>query len=178
MAEKRKINAEDIVRDIRRGCTDKEIMTKYRLSAKGLQSALSKLIKLQVIDPDELEGRSQLFDDTINVLSMRRSVRVPAPYPIEIRDKNNLEYQGMVKDISEVGVGTRDIEANFNEKRTFLVTCDEFVDIDPIEFEAVCRWAKQAEDGSYFAGFEIVNISDENRTELRKLIHNISYMRI
>ena len=84
----------------------------------------------------------------------------------------------MVRDISEMGVGTSGIEAKFCEKRTFVVICNEFVDVDPIEFDAVCRWAKQAEEGEYHAGFEIVHISNEDLAELRKLIHNISYMRI
>ena len=178
MGEKKRIQAADIIADIRAGLTDKELMTKYNLSSKGLQSALSKLIKLQVIDPDEIESRSQLYDDTVNIESMRRAVRVPAPFPIEIRDKKNLSIHGMVRDISDLGVGISGIEVKFNDKRSFVITCDEIVDVDPIEFDAVCRWAKVGDDGTFSAGFEITHISDLARTELKKLIYNLSFMHI
>jgi hypothetical protein len=178
MGDKKKIQAADIIADIRSGLTDKELMTKHHLSSKGLQSALTKLIKLQVIDPDEIESRSQLYDDTVNIESMRRAVRVPTPYPVEIRDKNNLNIYGTVRDISELGVGINGIETKFNEKRSFVITCDEIVDVDPIEFDAVCRWAKVGNDGTFSAGFEITHISDRAHTELTKLIHNLSFMHI
>ena len=178
MAEKKKIKATDIIVDIREGLTDKELMTKYNLSSKGLQSALSKLIKLQVIDPDEIESRSQLYDDTVNIESMRRAVRVPAPFPIEIRDKKDLNTHGMVRDISDLGVGISGIEAKFNDQRSFVIMCNEVVDVDPIEFEAICRWAKIGNEGKCTSGFEITHISDSAHTELKKLIHNLSYLHI
>jgi hypothetical protein len=178
MAEKKKIQAADIITDIRAGLTDKELMTKYHLSSKGLQSALTKLIKLLVIDPDEIESRFQLYDDTVNIHSMRRAVRVPAPYPVEIRDKKDLNNHGMVRDISELGVGVEGIKTKANDERSLVIMCDEIVDIDPIEFDAVCRWAKTVNDGTFSAGFEITHISDLARTELKKLIRNMSYMHI
>ena len=84
----------------------------------------------------------------------------------------------MVRDISELGVGVEGMETEANDERSFVIMCDEIVDIDPIEFDAVCRWAKAGNDGTHSAGFEITHISKSAQIELKKLIHNLSFMHI
>jgi hypothetical protein len=44
MTTKRTIKAKDIVNDIRSGLTNLQLMEKYNLSSKGLQSIFTKLI--------------------------------------------------------------------------------------------------------------------------------------
>jgi DNA-directed RNA polymerase subunit RPC12/RpoP len=51
---KRKINAHDVMADIRAGVGDFALMEKYGLSAKGLQSLFTKLVDAGLIDSSKL----------------------------------------------------------------------------------------------------------------------------
>ncbi len=64
MPIKHRIKAGDAVRDIRSGMTDSQLMDKYGLSAKGLQSLMRKLLEAKAITPAEIEQRSALYHDT------------------------------------------------------------------------------------------------------------------
>ena len=55
---KRKINAKQAVRDIRLGLTDADMMEKYELSSRGLQSLFEKLITEGLVDPIEHRGQN------------------------------------------------------------------------------------------------------------------------
>jgi len=44
---KREIEAKELIFDIRAGMTDSQLMEKYRLTYKGLKSALQKLLNVQ-----------------------------------------------------------------------------------------------------------------------------------
>jgi len=61
------INAKDLIGDIRSGMDDAALMSKYKLSSKGLQSAFSKLIGSRLISIEEIFGerRSGLADTVI-----------------------------------------------------------------------------------------------------------------
>ena len=54
---KRIIQARDIVRDVRSGMTDTELMEKYELSAKGLESAFTKLVNSGTMTVGEVYGQ-------------------------------------------------------------------------------------------------------------------------
>jgi hypothetical protein len=64
MPSKPKISARDAVRDIRSGMTDSQLMEKYGLSAKGLQSLVLKLLEVQAIAPSEIDQRKEAYHDT------------------------------------------------------------------------------------------------------------------
>ena len=65
MATKRTINAKEVVRDIRSHMTDEELMAKNRLSARGLQSVLRKLLEAKLITQSEFDWRPVDYDDTV-----------------------------------------------------------------------------------------------------------------
>lgn len=56
-APKKKIPAPEVVADIRSGMADAELMDKYRISAKGLQSLFTKLVTGGYISQVELDAR-------------------------------------------------------------------------------------------------------------------------
>jgi hypothetical protein len=64
MPTKPKISARDAVRDIRSGMTDSQMMDKYGLSAKGLQSLVLKLLEAKAITPAEIDRRKDAYHDT------------------------------------------------------------------------------------------------------------------
>ncbi|MFH0825549.1 MAG: hypothetical protein V2B18_22570 [Pseudomonadota bacterium] len=55
MGEGRTIRAQEVAADIRSGLTDRQLMEKYRLSEKGLQSLVSKLLAAGLLNRDEYD---------------------------------------------------------------------------------------------------------------------------
>jgi outer membrane protein assembly factor BamB len=62
-----KINAAQVLRDIRSGVDDPELMGKYNLSAKGLQSLFRKLVDAKLLTEAELDVRAPLRENTVVV---------------------------------------------------------------------------------------------------------------
>jgi hypothetical protein len=65
--EKRTIRAKDVVHDIRSHMTDAQLIEKYQLSAKGLQSLLKKLIQHSLLSESDLSWRPVGYDDTVAI---------------------------------------------------------------------------------------------------------------
>ena len=54
---KRKLKAKEFLKDVKGGMGDNELMEKYLLTRRGLQSALRQLIELRLATPMELSNR-------------------------------------------------------------------------------------------------------------------------
>ncbi len=64
---KRKITAREVLRDIRSGLSDPDLMEKYTLSAQGLQSVFNKLVTARVITQAELDDRVPITERTVDL---------------------------------------------------------------------------------------------------------------
>jgi uncharacterized Zn finger protein (UPF0148 family) len=62
-----KIDARDVVKDIRDGLDDAALMTKYRLSGTGLQSLFSKLTEAGLLKRADLDKRMLNFEKTVEL---------------------------------------------------------------------------------------------------------------
>ena len=167
---KRKIRARELVMYIRAGMSDADLMEKYKLSAKGLQSAYQQLLKANALTERELQGRSPGFEDTVTVEDTRRLNRTKVRTLLPIYETRDFLLKGRVRDINEKGVGIQGIQAIQGELKEFVIASDEFVEVDPFVFEAECRWVKKEDNEEIFSGFEITKISDASLQELRRLI--------
>ena len=175
MIEKRKISAKDIINDIRGGMTDSELMDKYRLSLKGLQSIFRKLEAVKAIKPSELYGRFPGFDDTIEIEQIRKDLRDYLELSLPVYEMESPEKIGSVRDISTKGIGARGIKAAPGDVKNLVINPVNLFSIDAFSFEAVCRWVRR--DGpnrDYVGGFEITAISNDNEKSLRDLVSKIS----
>jgi hypothetical protein len=56
---KRKINAKELVSDLKQGLSEKQIMAKYNVSGDGLKSLLKKLMDAGLLTQDDLRARKQ-----------------------------------------------------------------------------------------------------------------------
>ena len=54
---KRKLKAQEFLKDVKMGMSDNELMGKYLLTRRALQSALRQLIELRLATPMELSNR-------------------------------------------------------------------------------------------------------------------------
>ena len=175
MQSKKRIMVRDLVNDIRGGASDIDLMVKYRLSVKGLQSALEKLVEGNYVTQKELNKRSSLYDDTVDIDDMRKLPRNVPALPVTIYEAERPDTVGTLWDITETGVGARGLEATVGEIKRFAIMVGRLSEFDPFEFEAKCRWVRRMHDDKEVAtGFEIVKISEESLQRLRELISGLT----
>ncbi len=176
MSYKRLINIKEFVDDIRSGKSDVQLMEKHRLSAKGLQRAFDKLVKKGSLGQAELDSRKQAYEDSAFFETMRVLARHHLVVPLPIYESGQYPHHcGMVRDITENGIGVTGIKARVDQIKTFWIYPDTFLHIEPFSFRAQCRWTESEASGQFIGGFEIVEISEENRGRLFSLIQELTF---
>ena len=166
---KREIEAKDLIFDIRTGMTDTQIMEKYKLSYRGLKSALQKLLNVQALNSEELVERFPLYE-AITADDMRHLVKAPLSIPVPVYESHLPDMKGEVRNISEQGIGIQGLESRVGETKHLILDATEFAEVDLVSLYAQCRWVKKSSSGDYAAGFEITRISKEGFNDLKKMI--------
>jgi hypothetical protein len=172
---KRIVQARDIVRDVRSGMTDTELMEKYGLSAKGLESAFAKLVSSGIMTVGEVYGQRRSGQDTVIIDDVRELPRHFLSMTIPIYEPTHKDRKGKIRDVTEKGVGISGIQARIGEVKSFVIACSPFLDVDNIWIEAECIWmeaGKKAEE--WYGGFQITKISRKDLKNLRELIQLLS----
>ncbi len=172
MSTKRKISAKEIVADLRSGLTNAQLMDKYHLTANGLQGILQKLVNAGALLDIELAGRSAPAAATTSstASSLRDAARSYVMFKLPVYDLDDITGEGHILDISETGLLVVGLSAKVGDRKSLLIQADEFADVYPFTFDAVCRRIEKAGDAEpYAAAFEITSISDTGRGELGKL---------
>lgn len=171
MSEKRSIKARDVIKDIRSGLTDSQLMEKYQLSEGRLKHVFEKLVDAKALDESEIRDRVTLAQESTSGRSARRMSRGYLMFSIPVYDTDNIEIEGWLVDLNQTGLQVSGIEAAVGDSRSLLIRADEFVDVYPFGFDAKCRWVEPDEtQGVLNVGFEITGISSWGLQELRKLI--------
>lgn len=172
---KKTIKAVAIVRDIRAGMADAALRDKYRLTEKGLQTVFLKLLDTGLIAPSDLELRPHVHAERIIDQPIRLLDRKKLDFALEIYEYDNPDVRGIVVDISERGVGIRGMDAGVGDVKTFVIAADDLFQIDPVMFEAVCRWVggEDLTRGS-FGGYELTDPSETGLRDLLDLINALS----
>ncbi len=172
----RQIRTIGIVKDIRSGMTDFELMGKYNVSSEGLQKAFQSLVKMGSLRPEEISGRSPAQHDSVFIESMRELPRHHLAMAVTIYEATRPEVKGTLRDITEKGVGITGIPARVGEVKTLVIPAETFIEADKIVFEAKCAWAQaEGTEDQYVAGFQITSISEECLEDLRSLIRSVCF---
>ena len=171
---KRIITVADFVRDVRSGATDIELMDKYDIDGLALEKTFEKMVKAKALGQAEIDARIPVIDEPPEFRVTRELPRCTVYFPLPVYETENVAVEGLVNDITEKGVQIVGIEAEPGEIKTLLIKPDDFDQIYPFVFDAVCRWSR-ADDmtGGCVAGFEIIEISTVGLIELRKLCHSL-----
>ncbi|MDQ7784356.1 MAG: hypothetical protein RDU20_15830 [Desulfomonilaceae bacterium] len=201
MEVKRTIRAKDIVSDLRSGLTNLQLMDKYGLSSKGLQSVFVKLVQAKALREGEfegrpaaesprrgqreeakalreggLDGRAALADDTVNLDQRRVLPRNFVVFRLPVYDNRDMTLEGHVRDITERGLQVAGIPSSVGDSKTLIIRPDEFADIYPFVIEVLCRWANPGKETEpCVSGYEITEISEESKHELRKLVRVLTF---
>lgn len=168
MAEKRIINAKQLMEDIRSGMPATDLMEKWGFSAVTLRKAFRKLIDFNVVSKSELSALTNLHDDS-NEKSIRQTTRKQVPLNLKIFENDNPFNPGMVKDISEKGICVEGIDATVADEKCFIIRAGGFSDPITVVFDAKCRWVNN-ENRKPLAGFEITSISVLDSKQLQTLV--------
>lgn len=171
--KKRVVDAKKIVRDIRSGKSDAELMKVYGLSAKGLESAFNKLINSRIMTLEEIYSRpSRAGQDTVIILDdLRKQERFCLPASATVYDPGRRDYKGELTDLTEKGIGIRGIRVNVRDAQSLVLDCRNFFEGVAIRFDAECAWTEPAEkEEDCLAGFRITQISEADLNHLRNLI--------
>lgn len=171
----RRLSARRIVRDIRAGLRNADLMNRYGLNPKQLRNTFDILLESKAINHGELRNDLSVTPDQLKPINHRELDRYYLDFDLPIVETGPPEVDGRVRDITEKGVGMIGIPSRVDEVKTFLVLHDEFVLIEPFMFEAQCRWSRQEPDGRCAAGYRITNISAKDLKDLRQLIHLVTF---
>jgi hypothetical protein len=176
MSQKRQIVVRDFVNDVRFGMSDVQLMERHRLSAKGLNRAFEKLLEKGILSDAEVNEREQPYFDTVFFRNMRVLARHHLVVPLPIYEAGQYpNICGMVRDITENGIGVTGMRAAVDEIKSLCIHPDTFLQIEPISFRAQCRWTESETEGHFMAGFEIVEISQKNQQRLSALIQELTF---
>ncbi len=114
---------------------------------------------------DSAEGRRE---------NLRELPRGYLNFALTVCDISDPKSMGIVRDISEKGVGVLDIEANVNDVKILEIQPDPLLGVGPITFEARCRWTKRAgPEGRSVSGFEVTNASEISIQALQQFVQSL-----
>jgi ankyrin repeat protein len=112
-----KINAREVVNDIRSGMDDAALMEKYRLSAANLQVLFDKLVQAGVIKQSELDHRLPMFEGTVEVV-----FKFPEVDESRAKELGEQLIQASKRGVPREAARLVDRGANLNAKGTWGMT--------------------------------------------------------
>lgn len=179
MADKNHVQTKEVLADIRAGMTDGDLRDKYRLTAKGLAGLLHRLMDSGAITIGELVCRSGSNEEEefsgCTTAEFRMLGRDEIDFPLVICDAENSDFTGLVKDISDDGIRIGGLETEVDEIRTFSLRADELFQVEPILFEAKCRWVfKEGLLQVPVAGFVVTKMMEGSLKDLRDIMARLS----
>lgn len=175
MARKGEVRKEDFLKDLRSGMADQELMTKYKLTPRGLGTLFRNLVNAGLISFTELIRIStgQLNLPEV-VAEYRTGARKQVEFLLPISDSEQPENTGFVYDVTDDGVGTRGLKAQVGEMKTFVIPADDYFYAEPVVFRGICRWVDEKPDRwESGAGFKVVSMLRGSLHELQEMIRAI-----
>jgi hypothetical protein len=172
---KSKISATEIMADIRRGLTSRELCDKYSLSKKGLWSAFSKLVSAKLLSPEELQSHFVSSDGSVVRNGVRQWPRASTHGSLLVHDLDDLTEVYRIRDVSVTGLRVVGIKTYVGEKKNFMISLAEpGADPSTFTFEAECKWTGTDDEGNApVGGFKITSIGEEDFEELQKLLRSL-----
>ncbi len=187
------ISAREVVEDVKAGMTDAAIIEKYDLSDRSLKAIYKKLLNWGSLTIEDLKRRQTVahagIDEPATItplqsskvhkdseksseIEQRSNPRADLYVPLPVYELGSSRF-GVVKDVSESGLCVAGIPSLVGEVKSFQLPIDSFMNADPLLLVAECRWVEKRgnKDKDVVAGFQLLDLSDADRTSLKNLIH-------
>jgi hypothetical protein len=169
------LDSRNMADDLRTGMSDSEMMKKYALSSGGLQRAFQRMMDANIITVEDLHGPSQSPYDSVFVEDVREVPRYHLAVEVVIYELKNPGIRGSLLNLGEKGIAIRSIQARIGEAKTFIIPAVKFVQIDPVRFDAECKWAREDPIiGEWHTGFAIMHISSKCWDDFETLVRSAS----
>lgn len=168
---KKRVSVREIVRDVRQGLSETELMQRHELSSRGLQSALWKLVDSGVLTWGEVLGA---YADDDGSEAARRNRQWTRGYPVlsvHVLEESHPENVGKVKDLTEKGLGVTGMLAQVNEQKTLVVVPDEYLGFKSFSIGVACKWyVPPINRFPSAAGFAIIAMDKEGFEGLQEVL--------
>lgn len=174
MGAKKTVSAKAVVKDLRAGLANSELMEKYGISAQSLYKIFRKLKVARILTDTEVVPRMGQLEAT-QPLVARKSPRYRPKRGIPISELTDITNEFRITDISESGFKIEGLSCKLGEKKQFVVLADEISDSGSFPVMAECRWVKaDSRKDQFEAGYEITEITTWGSEQLRSLIGDIA----
>ncbi len=171
----RQFATQEILEDIRKGMGMSDIMDKHRLSSRNLQGIVTILLDAKFLTRNDLYGEFHDFIDNVFPEYSRQADRIEPDAVVLVYESERPEAQGHVIDINMDGIGVMGIDTQVDDMKKLVVLGDAYGESAPVEFKALCRWKKMdQETGLCVAGFQIIDIATEDKSELENMINKMA----
>jgi uncharacterized protein (DUF433 family) len=163
MLPKPRIKARDAVNDIRGGMTDVDLMEKYGLSEKGLQSLFLKLLDIKAMTQTELDQRSAAYQNIASVQpidgnDMTKDIRSG------MTDSDLMEKYGLSSEALQFALQTL--------TDTKVITVEEVYGANPLQFDTVSVGNDRELPRCYLA--VEVHIYESKHPEIRGILRDVT----
>lgn len=175
MATKRAGEITGFVDEVSSGVYTLDLVEEDSLSTSGLRNLYQDLVETGAIPVSGLFDPPVGTQDDQSADTQRNSSRSCPEIGLTLYEVKRPEIKGMVNDITESGIGIEIIGSRLEEINTFVIPANQVSGVESIAFTTICQWtAIIGGDGVHRSGHEIIQISDYNLRELRKLVHSMS----
>ena len=118
---KKRISAQGLVADIRAGMTSAQLMDKHKLTLRGLQRVFRKLVDAGWLTHEECVAAVPDEETSITLQKIRQIPRRLPVLSVALYDRRRPAVTGVLRDISERGLGVAGMRAETDETRTLVV---------------------------------------------------------
>jgi hypothetical protein len=171
MGQPARISAKSIKSDIRSNLSASDLMKKYGLSTKGLETVFSQLMAAGLVDMAEISERYPSYAPLLKARTMNKGTVLTLSVPVPISDLEG-SAKGILRDISLEEIRVAGVNAKVGEIRNFRIPVDMFMAAEPLELATRCTWVKtKGREKKYaVAGFEMVNLTKSQRETLERFM--------
>jgi hypothetical protein len=175
VTQTRTIKAKDFVRDIRAGRTETDLIKKYGVPRETVQDIFRKLVDSGLIRPSELPSAAsppRVRYDEVELSAIRASPRYSlGQIELVASDPENPSVTGIVRDISEGGLGIAGVKREVGEWQSFVLVGRREYLPQPIALDCECRWVQtDKSSGRSTGGYEITVIAEDDLARFQALI--------
>lgn len=174
MSSEPKAKLARILKDIRSGMIDSQIMKKHKLSSTELRDIFKQLLEAGEITLPEVFDRPVWYDPGIETEIARRIPRQRLAFLLPVHDVTRPQVKGWVGDITEEGLGVHGLRASPGDIVRLAITPLKPLEGNEIQFEAECRWASEDAAGRPSTGFQIRKISRQGLERLRLFLKGVT----
>jgi|GEM_PF-5064933 len=161
----------EIFSDFQSGMSNADLMEKYGLSEDELLDVFRKLTEHQAAQ-GEADQPPETRIEADESEAKPAGATYCSPFMLTIYDLDHPHDEAYVRKLTDQDLQIVGIQCPVGQEKTLLIQADEFNDVEPFSFNAVCRRISgQGKSNRPIADFHITLAKEFAAAQLRKVIH-------